>query len=761
MHISKLNIFNYRLLKNTSIHCEENLSLIIGKNNSGKTSLLSILSKCMGSADNVDKFEYFDFSISFQKKLYHAVHGSEKFERNELTGIRMDVYIEYNENDNLANISGLMLDLDPANRTIILRYDYTLNETIEKVAEEFENFKTDKNHLSQEDAFEKFMEKKYKKYFGLKKYSVLFDYRKAQINEDVYIFLDNKEINLSKIISFRYISARRDVSNSDADELSSLSASYYTKTKDLNEENNIVSRLENQIGETDKEFDDIYKEVFHSLMKKISRFGGIRENDTNLKVISKIREDRLLKDNTTVIYEDGASYLPENYNGLGYLNLISMIIKIETLLSDFRKDTKQDEEPADINLLFIEEPEAHTHPQMQYVFIKNIKALLKEGKKLEDSDREINLQTIMTTHSSHIVAESSFDDIKYFTKQKSDISCVSAKNLSDLEIDYQKEVGRESNHFKFLKQYLTLNRSEIFFADKIILIEGDTERILLPAMMRKMDQENNYKMPLLSQNISIIEVGNYSEIFSEFIQFLGTKTLIITDIDTYKYKALKDEKGAYKLTKSTKKRIYQPDKHPVKKSDFSSNSSLRFFYFNGVSKIRTKWLISMNKNQKILSAEKIKWNNKKRKMLCGQNSGSSIQRQRMLDAQKTKWKANPSGELMVVFQIPEKNSDGVEYNARSFEDAFFHINRDFFTDFSGNKKEKAEKCRAAFQGLQKTELFFNNQSDSYDLADQCVKRKPSLAMDILLNSRSENGKDFINWKIPAYIREGLEWLQKD
>ena len=35
------------------------------------------------------------------------------------------------------------------------------------------------------------MEKKHKKYFGLKKYSVLFDYRKSQINNDVYIFLDN------------------------------------------------------------------------------------------------------------------------------------------------------------------------------------------------------------------------------------------------------------------------------------------------------------------------------------------------------------------------------------------------------------------------------------------------------------------------------------------------------------------------------------------------------------------------------------------
>lgn len=36
--------------------------------------------------------------------------------------------------------------------------------------------------------------------------------------------------------------------------------------------------------------------------------------------------------------------------------------------------------PADINILFIEEPEAHTHPQLQYIFIKNIKELLREGR---------------------------------------------------------------------------------------------------------------------------------------------------------------------------------------------------------------------------------------------------------------------------------------------------------------------------------------------------------------------------------------------
>lgn len=85
----------------------------------------------------------------------------------------------------------------------------------------------------------------------------------------------------------------------------------------------------------------------------------------------------------------------------------------------------------------------------------------------------------MTTHSSHIVAECDFDYIKYFFKTNEGDNVIS-KNLSDLEIMYQKEKGSKNNHFKFLKQYLTLNRAEVFFADKIVLIEGDTERILLP-----------------------------------------------------------------------------------------------------------------------------------------------------------------------------------------------------------------------------------------------------------------------------------------
>lgn len=57
MHISKVNVFNYRSLNQTSVSCEKDLSLIIGKNNCGKTSFLSVLRKCIGNKSEVGNFD--------------------------------------------------------------------------------------------------------------------------------------------------------------------------------------------------------------------------------------------------------------------------------------------------------------------------------------------------------------------------------------------------------------------------------------------------------------------------------------------------------------------------------------------------------------------------------------------------------------------------------------------------------------------------------------------------------------------------------
>ncbi|MGZ7226637.1 ATP-dependent nuclease, partial [Streptococcus pyogenes] len=149
------------------------------------------------------------------------------------------------------------------------------------------------------------------------------------------------------------------------------------------------------------------------------------------------------------------SLLPETYNGLGYLNLYGMIFEIETLMADIKNN------PADINLVYIEEPESHTHPQLQYVFIKNIKGLLKEHDgELKASGYISGIQTLITTHSSHIVSDCNFDDLIYF---KRDNGVVTSRAFNSLKEEYEDDqLG-----YRFVKQYLTLNSSELFFADKV------------------------------------------------------------------------------------------------------------------------------------------------------------------------------------------------------------------------------------------------------------------------------------------------------
>ncbi|MCK5556254.1 MAG: AAA family ATPase, partial [Alphaproteobacteria bacterium] len=63
-----------------------------------------------------------------------------------------------------------------------------------------------------------------------------------------------------------------------------------------------------------------------------------------------------------VIYNSENGDLPEHLNSLGHLNILYLLLQIEICKKNFKKQDK------DINLLFIEEPEAHTHPQMQYRF---------------------------------------------------------------------------------------------------------------------------------------------------------------------------------------------------------------------------------------------------------------------------------------------------------------------------------------------------------------------------------------------------------
>lgn len=695
MQIYKIQVENFRLLKNFSIDIEEELSLVIGKNNTGKTSILSALDKFLNRSDN-NKFHFDDFNIDFKEELSELIIGDILDPDNYIEkGIKLKIFIEYTETCNLENLSKVMMDLDPENNRIVLGFEYILpyNNYI-NLKSDWENFKIKEEHKHEENDQYKakglydFLADNFSNYFHFQRKSIEINKDTQITNENNYIDLDKELISTKDIINFKYISARRDVANKDIDKtLSTQTSKIYEKTETKQRQNEAVEVFKDKLSETDDQLSRIYVDLFHDIIAKVGDFGGIKPNESEIEIISNLQHRELLKGNTTVVYKhDDHNKLPEHYNGLGYMNLIYMIFEIEILIQEFKREKER--KPADINLLFIEEPEAHTHPQMQYVFIKNIKKLLREGIKREDGECR-KLQYIITTHSSHIVADSDFDDVKYL--KKNGCNSVDAKNLKDLKKDYDER----SKEYHFLTQYLTISRAEIFFAEKVVLIEGDTERILIPTMMKKIDIEEaeKYKhigekdpyLPLLSQNISIIEVGAYSHIFDKFIDFLGIKSLIITDLDAI-----------------------NTDGEKCRVSDGISYSNYAISHYFGGKTI--------NELKNCILTDKI------------------------FSKVDNTWTAQENGKLCITYQTTESG-----YNARSFEDAFIHINREFVN----SNKDK-------FKGLKNKELF-ETDNDAYDLAAKCIKKKTYFAMDIIFHTN----ETFNNWEIPSYIKEGLLWLKKD
>ena len=785
MKITTIYINNFRLLKDFKLDLDDELSLVIGKNNTGKTSILTVLEKFINSEKN--KFTSEDFNLKFKNQIKDLIENKTPISEPEFDslgknlGIKLRLLIEYDEEDDLSNLSSVMMNLEPDNNIVVLGYDFVINyerylncrrdfvaykikeqskqiikqklvdeirektestkeetiETVSEVVSEEQTIGTEEIKESDEEVteliqdvieavdaetkelengyeprgFNEFFKKYFLEYFKLYKGPLDWNDKNKCVVEKTIV---DKE-NFSSIINFKFIKAKRDVNNKDTDKtLSRQTSEIYKKeeTTEVNEEK--IEKFKDELTNTDRTLTKIYKDIFENIIDDVRMFGGLKKDETNIQIFSTLQDRELLEGNTTVMYtHDIIDKLPEHYNGLGYMNLISLIFEVKIQVEDFKK--VKEEKPSDINLLFIEEPEAHTHPQMQYIFIKNIKKLLSGGvvKKLKNDEKKViemkrKLQYIVSTHSSHIVAESNYDDIKYLKKQ-SDSSVIS-KNLSDLKKEYSGP--EEKQHYRFLKQYLTLNRAELFFTDKAIFIEGDTERILLPAMMKKMDYDDE-ENKLLSQNISIVEVGAYSQIFEKFIDFIGMKSLIITDIDSY-YLAPKIKDGVPVIKGGVPELKVEkcPANHPS--AGKTSNSSLHFFHAKTREDLH--YFKELSLESKILAKDD------------GMN-----------------WNVNKEGNLLIVFQTEE-----LDYHARSFEDAFFNINKKFICDEGNSFKSLVPKW------LNK----FKENENCFELSENGVASKPSLAIEILMNSIPDKGVEYSNWEIPEYIKQGLVWLKE-
>ncbi|ASQ90257.1 hypothetical protein CHL67_04365 [Prosthecochloris sp. GSB1] len=636
MKIRDISIKNFRLLEDVTLCLEEDTTLIVGRNNSGKTSLTELFRRLLD--DSSPKFKLEDFSLGTHEKFWEAQelfrnNEEENVVREKLPAISIAIDIEYSADEALGTLSEFIVDLNETCTTAKIVVTYAVGAG--KISNLFADFGSDRR------CFFRTLRERVPKLFEA---SV-----EAQDPNDPTNTKVLESANLRAVVQFGFINAQRaldDAANKEKAVLGKVFERLFNSASAAGARQDDQARaetLKTAVEGVQTQIDNDFNDQLGALAPTFALFGYPGLSDPQLRTETKLDVQQLLSNHTTVTYSgpdpDGIN-LPESYNGLGSRNLIFILLKLFELFREFT--TRQPE--SGVHLIFIEEPEAHLHPQMQSVFIRQLNRVRAMFEATYNSGNTWPVQFVVTTHSSHIANEASFDAMRYFLARAREAGSMILNTQSkDLRTGLS---GEEPENREFLHQYMTLTRCDLLFADGAILVEGTTERLILPKAIAKFDEQNSSN--LSGKYLSIMEVGGaYAHLFYNLLDFLDLRTLVITDLDSTK--AVESEKGRNSWTKCK-----------VSEGSRSSNTAIN------------RWFNTDDGDNPTLSDLLIK----------------------TADNKSTK-------NRRIAYQIPHIEGDAC---GRSFEDAFILANPTKFGVVGTTLEEKETQAWGKAQDLKKSEF---------------------------------------------------------
>ena len=537
MHLHSYRLRNFRRLRDVHVELASDISIFVGANNSGKTSATQAVQMFLSGGK--DAFSLYDFSSHVWSLLDEIGEREGEVAETEFPTISLDLWFEVGAED-LYLVIPILPSTAWAGTLVGVRVEFTpknIAELIQRYRAARDDGRANAAALvggagdyvpwpkSMSAYLLKELRREYElRYFVLDhtrfdaKFEAVAGYQPLPLGDE-----PGGAAVLKSLVRVDFLNAQRHLADPStvsgggrSEDLSKRLSRFYQRNLDQRQDDHqaLKALYESEVG-----LDKHLAEVFKDTLERLGRLGYPGLNNPRLEIKSALNPSSIMAQDARVHYivGDGAQTitLPDTYNGLGFKNLIYMVVEVLDLQGRWKAE---EEKRAPLHLIFIEEPEAHLHAQLQQVFIRNILDLLVMPGEAEGSFAS---QAVITTHSPHILYERGFQPIRYFRRDLVENNQVT--EVLNLSAFY----AQETEHRDFLQRYLKLTHCDLFFSDAAVLVEGNVERLLLPIMISKVATS------LRSSCICILEVGGaFGHTFKSLIEFLGIVTLIITDVDS-------------------------------------------------------------------------------------------------------------------------------------------------------------------------------------------------------------------------------------
>lgn len=481
-------------------------TLIIGKNNAGKSTIVRALQIVSSSSP---RFEAMDFNMRYLKELFESGKKTQRFTPPELS-FEIVIGLRGDEDD----LSGVMADLLSLGDLNALAQNALEDEEVDVVVKV-------RYQVKEEKAFEEKVKEKNPQ--RLEEYIDILDdcSFKTTYQRGNGEIIDN--FNLSKILAFDPIEANGiSSSHSLSGDINQLLLEY-RELLFVKQENEAIDKQVKKLQEVLESLaNTLASNMINDVLKRKAQGQPV---ETSLR--AEMTFDTLMSRSLKCHFVDDEYDVPESQYGLGYVRLIQVVI---CLIKHSFKALKKSK----INVVAIEEPETHMHPQMQERFMRYINDVLEEIEKnvVGEEDFRSSSQLLISTHSDHIIHSkihdgNTFDFINYVSNRDG-VACVIQLNDDKVIPNFlptKKENENPDKSLRFLKKHISLSTSSIFFADGIILVEGLAEETLLPYYLAK-------DAPFSERYVSIIGVkGAHAHVYFELLKTLEIPSIVITDID--------------------------------------------------------------------------------------------------------------------------------------------------------------------------------------------------------------------------------------